>query len=138
MNSTENGSKISEVRGFLHPLSQAVVAAISASLALYVVEVGFGFGETPGGTPLVWKVVLNAILGVILFLGVGLGFAARRFPWYALLLIPILIRVFMLRPVQGDLYYVALVMGAYTDVLFAVGAAGGVFLARWWQRRTAN
>lgn len=114
------------------------MAAISAGLALFVVEVGFGFGETPGGTPLGSKIVLNAILGVILLLGVGLGFAACRFPWYALLLIPPLIRVFMLRPAQSDLYYVALVMGAYTDVLFAVGAAGGVFLGRRWERRTAN
>ena len=57
-------------------------------------------------------IALDAILGVILLLGAGVGLALRRFPLYVMLLIPPLIRVFMLRPVQRELYYVALVVGA--------------------------
>jgi hypothetical protein len=48
-----------------------------------------------------------------------------------MLSIPLLIRVFMLRPVQRELYDVAFVVGAYTDLVFTIGAAGGVFLGRW-------
>jgi len=75
-------------------------------------------------------IALDAILGVILLLGAGLGLAHRRFPLYVMLLIPPLIRVFMLRPVQRELYYVALVVGVYTDLVFAIDAAGGVFFVR--------
>ena len=76
------------------------------------------------------EIALDAILGVILLLGAGLGLALYRFPLYVMLSIPPLIRVFMLRPVQRELYYVALVVGPYTDLVFTIGAAGGVFFVR--------
>ena len=103
VNSSQNGSTISEVRDFVATLSQVVVAVVSARLALFVFEVGFGYGETPGGMPVGSEIALDAILGVILLLGAGLGLALCRFPLYVMLSIPPLIRVFMLSPVQREL-----------------------------------
>jgi hypothetical protein len=138
VNSSQNGSKISEVRDFVATLSQVVVAVVSARLALFALEPGFGYGGTPGGMPVGSEMALDAILGVILLLGAGLGLVLCRFPLYVMLSIPPLIRVFMLRPVRRELSYVALVVGAYTDLVFTIGAAGGVFFGRWWRRRTSN
>jgi len=73
VNSSQNGSEISEVRDFVATLSQVVVAVVSARLALFVFEVGFGYGETPRGMPVGSEIALDAILGVILLLGAGLG-----------------------------------------------------------------
>jgi hypothetical protein len=47
-----------------------------------------------------------------------------------MLSIPPLIRVFMLRPLQRELYDVAFVVSAYTDLVFTIGTAGGVFFGR--------
>ena len=58
------------------------MAVVSARLALFVFKVGlFGYGETPGGMPVGSGIVLDAILGVILLLGAGLGLALCRFPY---------------------------------------------------------
>ena len=80
VNSSQNGSKISEVRDFVATLSQVVVAVVSARLALFALEPGFGYGGTPGGMPVGSEMALDAILGVILLLGAGLGLAVCRLP----------------------------------------------------------
>ena len=61
----------------------------------------------------------------------GLGFGYSRFPCLVPLIIPPIIRAFMLRPFQRDLYSLAQLLGVYADLLFLVGAASGALLARW-------
>ena len=125
------------MRHFKLLTTQVIVAAVCARLALLYFEISFTLGET-GTTPLGWEIALDAIIGVIFLMGVGLGFAGRRFPWFVLLMIPPMIRAFMLRPLQQDLYSLALILGAYSDLLFLAGAAIGIVLFRWRRRRPAT
>jgi hypothetical protein len=117
--------------------SELIVASLCAGLALFDFQMAFGFMDTRDGAPLTWKIALDTIIGVIVLIGVVLGFSTRRFPWYVLLTVPPLIRAFMLRPSQLDLYPAALILGAYTDLLFLVGTAIGIAL-RWARPKTVN
>ena len=59
VDSSQTGSKISEVRDFVATLSQVVVAVVSARLALFVFELGFGYGETSDGMPVGSEIALD-------------------------------------------------------------------------------
>ena len=72
------------------------------------------------------EITLDSMIGAIVLIGVVRGYASRGFPWCLKLAVPPLIRVFMLRPSQQDLYPIALRLGVYADLLFLVDAAIGV------------
>jgi hypothetical protein len=69
-------------------LPQVIVAAICARLALYYFEVAFGFGDAGVQIPVEWKITFGVIVGVIVLMGLGFGFAGRRFPWLVPLMVP--------------------------------------------------
>ena len=112
-------------------LPQVIVAAGCAGLAVFYFENAFAFGDAGVESPVEWKIVVGAIMGIIVVTGFGLGFAYGRFPWLVPLFIPPMIRALMLRPSQRDLYWLALILGVYANVPFLVGAVSGALLARW-------
>jgi len=54
-------------------LPQVIVAALCGGLAPFYFGVGFAFGDAGREPPVEWKIVFDAIIGVILLLGFGLG-----------------------------------------------------------------
>lgn len=100
-------------------------------MAVFYFENAFAFGDAGVESPVEWKIVFGAIVGITVVAGFGLGFGYSRFPWLVPLIIPPLIRAFMLRPFQQNLYSLAMRLGVYADLLFLVGATSGSLLARW-------
>ena len=116
-------------------LPQVIVAALCATFALFYFLFAFGFGDAGIQPPFQWRVIFAAIIGVIAITGLGFVTVLHRFPWLVPILAPVMIRLFMLRPSQLDLYGLALWLGAFTDLVFLVGAGIGEAVYRWRQHR---
>jgi len=54
-------------------LPQVILAALCGGLALFYFGVGFAFGDAGREPPVEWKIVFDAIIGMIVLLGFGLG-----------------------------------------------------------------
>ncbi len=117
-------------------LPQLVVSVICGRVALLWFEVTFIYGEGGQDPPLGWKFALYCIIATVVLSGVGLAYIQSRFPWPVLFMIPVMIRVSLLRLLQADLYSLASILGAYTDLVFLLGAVIGVLAFRNRQRKT--
>jgi hypothetical protein len=119
-------------------LLQIIGAAVCSAGIILNFAIGFAFGDAGVTPPLGWSITYGAMIGVVLLIGLGLGFACRPFPWLALVMIPIMMRAIMLRPLQMDLWGGALLLGGYTDLLFVIGAGIGTGLFHLRRRRRAS
>ena len=119
-------------------LAQVVVAAVIAAFLLHEFAVGFATGDSPVTSPSGWEAAMPFIFltGLLAVSGLTLALSAHRFPWLVPVLLPALIRIFMLQPSQLDLYELALRLGLYGDLVFVIGAAIGLGVLRWQGRRS--